>query len=575
MSHSPSSSKKPTFSAQEPPFKSKEYVDMAIFQSWLKDAILVAIDLEGIDHRSGRYAEGLETHEKVSEVGVSYIDNRKNHFTYDRDSSTEQLSSISKGIVSQHIIINRWRNFTEETCDASHHKRLGVPHTAMPYHCMVAESQFRTHDEAISDLDRLLKDLSTKNLTEEEIQADQHRVVIVLYWDARMEVQWFHDMGYEVGRWGALQWDFQKFKAFRSKFGQAKTAAGKVFASLGVRATNPGNMGVLHNATNDTFAQLVALLRCMVITEEEWRMWSGPYGGSLDAVDLSWIGDEILKTNQKLRPILPPGEKPQDVEDPEEEEEPETVVVHESAMAEIEWGIASTSVRNANTSKPSTWADALRKPAEEVEEVNTPWSSGWTWDYSTWTSSSGGEKSTKTWSSAADSLGWRSTKTWSTAGDCAEPVKEKDHVELPSAQTSNSQPTSTESERSSSQSTTKAEGSEWTVVGNRKPKPQAKKSVRWASKEISPVDNMHRQSNKGPRRRDNRSFKVNNDMPHTKACHKPKDNLPTAPAMQQANHKPSSVENTMPSGKPKPLPKPSAAPLHWAKLHATDGRPVR
>ncbi|KAK3946762.1 hypothetical protein QBC32DRAFT_401958 [Pseudoneurospora amorphoporcata] len=395
---------KPTSSAQAPPFNFKNYVGMANFQSWLRDTIVRAIDLERIDHQNGKYDEGLEIREKVSEVGLSYIDLRDTHFTYKNDSSTEQLSTNSKLIVSHHTIINRWRNFTEETCDAPHHKRLGKPHTAMPYHCM-------------------------------EMEADKHRVVVVLYWDARMEVNWFYDMEYWVGWCGALEWDFQKFQPFRSTFERAKTGAGAAFPGLGVCGESADDATVLHNAANDTFSQLVAFLRFM--------------------------------RNQELRPRFELGEAPQEVEDLDPEHH-EPVVVRQSAMAEINAGYTSTTVGSAP--EPNSWAAALRKPVEKVPEFKTLWSLTWT-------------------STFGDSWDWRPTKTWWTADDCEESVekekeKEEEHVKL-ATKTSIFEVNSTQIDCTSSSSGKKAEESEWTVVATQKP--QAKKAKKHVNKPNRPV----------------------------------------------------------------------------------------
>ncbi|KAK3484878.1 hypothetical protein B0T13DRAFT_528075, partial [Neurospora crassa] len=345
----------PTVVMPRAPPEVRSYGALAVFQSWYADSVVVAIDLEAIDHRSGKYARGLENWEKVSELGVSYLDLRGVRLGPNPTStnSTEKLSTVSKSIVSQHKIINRWRNFTEETCDASHHKSHGIPHTAMPYHCKVAESQFRTYDQALSDLDHLLRDLSIKDLTAEEREACMLRTVIVLYWDARMEANWFHDMEFNVGYYGAMEWDFQKFKPFRSRFEKAKTGAEKAFDSLGALGAGVGGMAVLHNAANDTFTQVVAFLRFMVMTEAEWKNWRGRsdfYPGDLDPVDLSWISDETWKANQELRPLLQPGERPDEVEEPEDPE-PEPVIVHHSAMTEIKAGVIFTTVDSAIESK--------------------------------------------------------------------------------------------------------------------------------------------------------------------------------------------------------------------------------
>ena len=495
---------------------------------------------------------------------MSHIDMRKIKSNLEQETSHDQVSEMAKHIVSHHIIINRWRNYTEETCDASYHKRLGKPHVPMPYHCMVAESQFRTHQQAIEDIDRILEELLTTNLTDEERENGEKRVVVVLYWDARMETKWFHEMGFHVSRDQVHEWDFQKFKPFRSTFEKAKTAASSVFTSLGVGALSPDSDEsiVYHNATNDTWSLLVAFLRCQLMTEKEWDHWHGAVGGCLEFVDLSWVGDELLKRNQELRPILQPGERPEEIEeDPEEEEESEPFVVNDSTMLEIQWGVAASSVTN----KPErAWAEAVLKPPAVVQEVD--WSSGWgssgwgTCDNNGWNASSGTRTSSKPQSTEGESSGWRSTKTFSTAENVEEPAEKKEGTE-----------TSTPEEPNSLE-TAKAEESEWTVVGAQKRKP--KKKVRFASKEPSVANSWRRQPSPGPWKRDRRSSRNNNRRSHTSHVPEPDDSVFTAQTAQTSDSKSSSVA-VAPPANPRPLPQPSAAALHWAKFRSTSSKPVR
>ncbi|EAA29169.1 hypothetical protein GE21DRAFT_5344 [Neurospora crassa] len=149
-----------------------------------------------------------------------------------------------------------------------------------------------------------------------------------------------------------LSRDVPKRKKRGKKKGQV-AGAEKAFDSLGALGAEAGGMAVLHNAANDTFTQVVAFLRFMVMTEAEWKNWRGRsdfYPGDLDPVDLSWISDETWKANQELGPLLQPGERPDEVEEPEDPE-PEPVIVHHSAMAEIEAGVIFTTVDSAIESR--------------------------------------------------------------------------------------------------------------------------------------------------------------------------------------------------------------------------------
>ena len=72
-------------------------------------------------------------------------------------------------------------------------------------------------------------------------------------------------------------WDSQIWYPFRARFHanphsrNARTRGERAFSSLGVLGT--GLDVPLHNGCNDTVAELIALLRFMVITETEWATW--------------------------------------------------------------------------------------------------------------------------------------------------------------------------------------------------------------------------------------------------------------------------------------------------------------
>ncbi|KAK3399744.1 hypothetical protein B0T20DRAFT_328030, partial [Sordaria brevicollis] len=401
----------------------KGFRSLKMFQATWLDTVVVGIDLEGIDHRNN----GLENWEKISEVGVSYFDYRD---FPPRSASTpraERLSNLTKLITSHHIIIKRWRNFDEVTCPARYHQSTGKSHTAMPYHCMVAESQFRTHEEAISDIDRILRELSTRNLTDEEREAGKTRTVLVLYWDARMESTWFHDMGFNVRAYGAIEWDFQKWKPFRSRNGKAKTGGAEAFTSLGVCLKPAADgKGALHNATNDTFAQVVAFLRFMAMTEEEWTTWRGriyhgQFPDSLEQVDLKWITKLHWEKNQELRPVLPAGKIPEEVEDIEDIEDAEDagpVVVRHSIQDDINRGL--TAIDADVAPKEHSWAAIVCKRPGNEPKTTSAWSPSASWSPSTtWPPNTCASSSLE-----SPAWGWNSTTTLASANDYQEPPAE-------------------------------------------------------------------------------------------------------------------------------------------------------
>ena len=57
---------------------------MVDYQNYMKGVVAVTIDLEAMDKKM----KGVERWERISEVGISYIDMREHKLTFNEESST-------------------------------------------------------------------------------------------------------------------------------------------------------------------------------------------------------------------------------------------------------------------------------------------------------------------------------------------------------------------------------------------------------------------------------------------------------------------------------------------------------
>lgn len=187
---------------------------------------------------------------------------------------------------------------------------------------------------------------------------------------------------------------------------------GEAFGSLGASLYGAAEgKAKLQNAANDTFAQVVAFLRFMTMTEEEWtkgrgRPFYGQFPDGLDQIDLLWISEWYWKKNQEMRPILAPGKELKEVE------EVEPVVVHQSIKDEIDFGLTAIDVDAAPML--GTWAAVLRTRPESVPDITSTWSPSASWPSNTWTSATRGSPD---WE-------WNSTTTLASACNLQEHVEE-------------------------------------------------------------------------------------------------------------------------------------------------------
>lgn len=288
--------------------------DLQAFKESTKQAVLCAIDFETVDDHIGADLQ------KLSEIGVAVYDPRDSPSSPERITSTctstsnTILEDLAKSTTAIHLLVEEWKHETETTCKAFWHrdrkKKAGVPHTARPYHCRFTRSTILGRDQSIEKLKAILQSLTSQNLTSAERENGDQRQVRLLFWDSGLEDRIFRQAGINLHELGSdiQAWDLQAWSPFRIRLNNGKNngqAKGEeAFASLGVLGAtdNEGKPTmVLHNATNDTVAQLLAFLRFMVLKSGEWIAWFN------DRINLSpilfdWVEREIYDYNFSLRP---------------------------------------------------------------------------------------------------------------------------------------------------------------------------------------------------------------------------------------------------------------------------------
>ncbi|KAL0466341.1 hypothetical protein QR685DRAFT_557294 [Neurospora intermedia] len=286
------------------------YKDLEAFRFSTKHVIVCAVDFETVDNYVGSDVE------KMSEIGVALYDPRITSSPYRTSETTPttsqsntHLEDLGRSVIAHHILVDEWKHETEMTCKAFWHKgrknKSGKPHKARPYHCQFARSTVLSRDESINWLKALLRRLTTQNRTAEEIENGDEREVRLLFWDSGLEDRIFYQADIHLPELGKdIQgWDLQAWCPFRIRFNNGVNngqASGEMaFASLGVLGTK--STTVLHNATNDTVAQLLSFLRMTVMTEDEWKAW---FDERVDFAPISfdWVDQGIYDYNISLRP---------------------------------------------------------------------------------------------------------------------------------------------------------------------------------------------------------------------------------------------------------------------------------
>lgn len=245
----------------------------------------------------------------MSELGVAVYD--------PRDSAGSPLYTIEERLQKIHVrhyVAYRWRKITPLTCDAFMHTTWpGKPgrvheHVAHPYDGVFARSRIRTHLQIRDGLQQILNRLPTRCLTAEEIAQGQRRPVVILFWDAKLEVrimsQWkitIPASQYPDPEVASMRlWDLQKwYNLQQAKKNAAVTdSAYNLLKPLGILACG-------HNAGNDVFAFLGAFLYLLHCEEGAWTAYMEDFDIGFSEeyrVRLDWVDPDVAEYNQRLDP---------------------------------------------------------------------------------------------------------------------------------------------------------------------------------------------------------------------------------------------------------------------------------
>ncbi|KAK3338872.1 hypothetical protein B0H65DRAFT_511192 [Neurospora tetraspora] len=277
-----------------------DHESLLSFKKELEDAILITIDLEGVDHLVKKFDKPAPTnYEKLSEVGIATYDPREKVST----STTNDMEVLGSCIRAHHTIVHQFRRVTEETCPAGYHKRFAKDpkkqHAARPYHCAFAKSIIKPTQQALEGVKNLIKELSGQNLTKSEVQSGKDRHICILYWAANMEETVFSQAGIDLTTAGSQVtiWDMQLWSIFQIRFQKGQAKGEEAFKSLGAL----GDGLNLHNATNDCVAQLLSLLKVLSMQESEWNSWFHQLA-DLPLMPMSWMKASIYQHNFNMRP---------------------------------------------------------------------------------------------------------------------------------------------------------------------------------------------------------------------------------------------------------------------------------
>ncbi|EGZ72769.1 hypothetical protein NEUTE2DRAFT_106618 [Neurospora tetrasperma FGSC 2509] len=271
----------------------------------LRDTILVALDFEMIDHP--RHQKVLSESQRMSELGIAVYDPRDATAA----SSTHTIEERLQKIHVRHYIASRWRKITPMTCDAFMHTTWPgkgakiVEHVAHPYDGVFARSRIRPAHAIRDKLQDILNRLPTRCLTAEEVAQGQRRPVILLFWDARLEIKIMSQWGIQLPAYPDPKkmnielWDLQKWHNLQQARRNAETSdsAYNLLEPLGVLACG-------HNAGNDVFAILAAFLYLLHSEEEVWSRYMKDFTWFPEEymVKLDWVDAEVAEYNERLDP---------------------------------------------------------------------------------------------------------------------------------------------------------------------------------------------------------------------------------------------------------------------------------
>lgn len=276
------------------------YEELVALRDEVADKVLAAVDVENVDHACGMFTYLG----KLSEVGIAAIDMRK----LKNPSADATLEDIARIIQARHSIVDKWSWVDKETCPSSKphgwHTTQGKPHVADPYNCQFAKSRMvGTGELAISMASDFIGSMAHWN-PQGSSQTSEAREVDVFFWDAHLELNTFGES--DTQKHDTPQHCYlglQKFSPILYRW-HHKTAIYKqqpackdLLQSLGLsRVTGPGRVN-LHNACNYAVMELLAFLRILKMTKEEWDDWMD--GENLPNITITGFGNPKAHTENR------------------------------------------------------------------------------------------------------------------------------------------------------------------------------------------------------------------------------------------------------------------------------------
>ncbi|KAM7207829.1 hypothetical protein V8F20_001871, partial [Naviculisporaceae sp. PSN 640] len=246
------------------------YSDLVALRDRLQGTIVVAIDLENVDHFNSTSALP-----KLSEVGMASYD-----LAYLWGWVHEgNIQEVAHAIQATHWIVDEWNWVTGPTCPAFWH-RNGKPHAAKPY-----DFQFWSSRRAETPLKAMQEagDLLVRKQTENAIldawgDVEREQEVIVLFWAANLETQTMQEaqLGDLFANPHFQYWDLQQWWPIMNRWRKvldpverkSQASCWDFLHSLGL-----WNTVELHNAGNDAYAEVLGFCRFLMQTEEEFDTW--------------------------------------------------------------------------------------------------------------------------------------------------------------------------------------------------------------------------------------------------------------------------------------------------------------
>ncbi|KAM7207825.1 hypothetical protein V8F20_001867 [Naviculisporaceae sp. PSN 640] len=267
-----------------PPPCVDEYEDLERFQQHFNDAIILAIDVECIDH----LPHEPSNLKKLSELGCAWLDLRAL-----KDRSPQ---SLAQSIQVGHGYINKWAWVTEDTCPLHKSGRAAWVHTAQPYECQFNDSRrFYSPEDLVELARKTITSMSFLNRTEEEVKAKETRKVMVVFWASTLEEKVLREGGFSKKKANTIMFDFQLWSPIKArwrKLGKSSAPCGEVMRSLGISGIN------FHNAANDAYAEVLGMAIFLTMDSARFNAWTA--GEHFEDIDMSWMDKSIVLRNRNL-----------------------------------------------------------------------------------------------------------------------------------------------------------------------------------------------------------------------------------------------------------------------------------